>query len=57
MNDFRIRADVVVLKKSKRTVYRIQHEGSATIYWTVADSALRYLKKIQERRLRAREGK
>ncbi|MGE3622343.1 MAG: hypothetical protein AB7H77_00520 [Bdellovibrionales bacterium] len=57
MNDFRIRADSFVLRKRRIRIYRVRHRGSATVFWISADQALRYLKKIQEQRLQARQGR
>jgi len=57
MNEFRIRADSFVLKKRRIRIYRVKHQGSATIFYTSADQALRYLRQIQERRLQARQGR
>ena len=53
MNEFRIRADSFVLKKRRKRIYRVRHRGSATVFWTSADQALRYLKQIQQQRKEA----
>ena len=57
MNEFRIRADSFILKKHNIRIYRVKHLGSAIVFYTSADLALRYLRQIQERRLRARQGR
>jgi len=57
MNDFRIRADSFILKSRRVRIYRIRHRGSATVLWTSAEQALRYLKEIQSRRLQAKQGR
>ncbi len=57
MNVFRVRADSFVLKKRNIRIYRVKHLGSATVFYTSGDQALRYLRKIQEQRLQARQGR
>ena len=49
MNDRRIRADSFVIKYRRIRIYRVRHRGSATVFWTSGEQALRYLTKIQER--------
>ena len=57
MNEFRIRADSFVLRKRRIRIYRVKHHNSATVFYTSADQALRYLRQIQERKLQARQGR
>ncbi|MEJ0062760.1 MAG: hypothetical protein WDO70_06045 [Alphaproteobacteria bacterium] len=54
MNEPRIRADSFVLKSRRIWIYRVRHRGGATVLWTSATDALRYLKGIQRQRLQAK---
>ena len=55
MNDPRIRADSFVLKSRRIRIYRVRCRGSGTVLWTLPDGALRYLKKLQSKRLQAKD--
>jgi len=57
MNEQRIRAGSFVLKKRRLRIYRVRHGGSATVFWTSGERALRYLKDIQTRRLQVKQGR
>ena len=49
-----IRADSFVLKSRHIRIYRVRQRGSSTVFWTSADAALHYLKKLQIQQLQAK---
>ena len=49
-----IRADSFVLNSRRIRIYRVRQRGSSTVFWTSADAALRYLKKLQIQQLQAK---
>jgi hypothetical protein len=51
MNQPIIRADSFILKAKAICIHLVRHHGSGTVWWTSADAALRYLKKLQIQRL------
>jgi hypothetical protein len=56
MNDETVMADSFVVRKRRLRIYRIRQKGKATVLCLSRDDALSYLKDMQARRLRARQG-
>ncbi len=53
MNDDIILADSFLVKRHRLRIFRIVHRNSATLIWTSRKHALRYLQRIQDKKLQA----
>ncbi|MGB9154814.1 MAG: hypothetical protein WCD70_17215 [Alphaproteobacteria bacterium] len=53
MYDDRILANTFFIKPRRLQVFRVQQQGTATIYWTSRIGLLRYLQQLQDTMLQA----